>query len=346
MAKLFNASSKSYDWFKDQVTIWRLFSKMGKESYDESDLILCIEPDHNDTKPSMVLFDEKAWCRTCDWRGDIFDVLEIVSEGKLKGYQAKEWLTKAFKLGNLDTQTKTFKKDKGLNTKELKNDPNLDPEMMIYYGKEDFKEMFRKITEDEAYQVSLHFPAISLSVAKKLYRATNNDKYLFCIPVVYKGRIVDVRQCYPAGYTVDENAKKVLGLKGTWTGHILGLNSVNKDEPIWIVAGEKDLLAAKSKGMNAISITGGELATPVLSELKEFKDYSTFIIFYDNDDAGRKGAWKLSTYIQANMKAFVKRVNHETLSLGHKEDIYDYFNKGGDVSDLYESVDEEYDLLG
>lgn len=95
----------------------------------------------------------------------------------------------------------------------------------------------------------------------------------------------------------------------------------------WVCAGEKDMAVARSHGLNAITITGGEGALPIAPNY--FKDRLVAIV-YDNDGAGIRGAKNLARCLCKAGAKTVKVVTgfHEICKEEH-EDITDYFNKYG-----------------
>ena len=92
----------------------------------------------------------------------------------------------------------------------------------------------------------------------------------------------------------------------------------------YICAGEKDMAIARSKGFNAITITGGEGALPKLF-LHEFKDLKVVIV-YDNDETGKKSALKLASFLKPVTQKIVIVDLAETCK-NIKEDLWDYFIK-------------------
>lgn len=119
--------------------------------------------------------------------------------------------------------------------------------------------------------------------------------------------------------------KKSWSSKGLKNGLIIPFNLfIKSNEPVLLCAGEKDMLIARSKGFNAITLTGGEQAS-IKYWLEYFKNRETYIV-YDNDDTGRKGAIKIAKELFKN-GCRVKNVTNFHIGMLDKEDIYDYFMK-------------------
>ncbi len=108
-------------------------------------------------------------------------------------------------------------------------------------------------------------------------------------------------------------------------GYIFPFQVWEKDnKPTLICAGEKDVLIARSKGFNAITLMGGELSLPL--EMSFFKGRD-IIIAYDNDEAGKKGAINLANHLGDLPKSIKILTN-----------IYQYIpNKGGDIFDFFQN---------
>ncbi len=161
---------------------------------------------------------------------------------------------------------------------------------------------------------------ISTDVLKQLHVISqlNND---LSFPVFMYNHLLDIRKYTPGG------TPKMQSRLGAPTGLIIPFDIWKDTDPkriTLICAGEKDMAVARSNGFNAITITGGEMATP-LSPV-EFKNRKVVIV-YDNDDAGRRGAKKLANYLLPYVE-WVKVCDgfHEVCSVD-KEDITDFFTK-------------------
>ncbi len=102
--------------------------------------------------------------------------------------------------------------------------------------------------------------------------------------------LVDVRSYYPNGIP------KWMGRPNSSSGLIFGEQFINDKydkTPIVICAGEKDMLIARSHGLNAVSLTGGETALPYTLEYFKGKE---IIIAFDNDETGIKGSENLAIH--------------------------------------------------
>lgn len=146
-------------------------------------------------------------------------------------------------------------------------------------------------------------------------------------PVTLFGCLLDVRMYSPNGHP------KCQSKQGGVAGLIIPFDVWRHTPPnkvTLICAGEKDMAVARSHGLNAITITGGEMMQPRL--LAPFQDRS-LAICYDNDDTGRAGALALAqTLSKVSDKIRIVTGFHEVCS-EPKEDITDFFMKYNKTKD-------------
>ena len=159
------------------------------------------------------------------------------------------------------------------------------------------------------------------------------DHYEYSFPVTWKGLVCDIRT-YRPGCT-----PKVLSEPGAQTGLVIPFDLWQaSDKRRWtlLCAGEKDMAVARSRGFNAITLTGGEVSTPLSPEWFSGRKIA---IVYDNDFAGINGANKVATAI-APYAAEVRVVTkfHEDFGKPNtKEDITDWFVKYGGTKEKMEA---------
>lgn len=142
----------------------------------------------------------------------------------------------------------------------------------------------------------------------------------FKLPIYsYSGKLIDYRTYRKDG------TPKCTSSKGGTTGMVVPIEIAKRDKkPMILVAGEKDMLIARSKGFNAYCITGGESRLPIL-----FGDiFENRIVFvcYDNDSAGQTGATKLQDFLM-KQKATAIILDISSVCIENKEDVFDYFVK-------------------
>ena len=162
---------------------------------------------------------------------------------------------------------------------------------------------------------------ISEDVIKELQiKSPEFQDEVMAFPVFMYDHIMDIRQYNPGGNP------KIKSRKGAPSGLVIPFDEW-KDTPKtkWTIlcAGEKDMAIARTNGFNAITLTGGEQSLP--SQPKYFEDKQVAIC-YDNDEAGRTGAYKVANFLLKYTNKIKVVLNfHEGME--EKEDITDYFVK-------------------
>ncbi len=108
------------------------------------------------------------------------------------------------------------------------------------------------------------------------------------------------------------------------------LPKVAKSDVVWLVEGEKCVYAAMGLGVVATTKSGGAGRAWNDAEVQSFAGKVVFIL-PDNDKPGEEAAWKA---VQA-LHNVVKSTHIVRLpGLGEKEDIADWFDKGGSAEEL------------
>jgi len=149
----------------------------------------------------------------------------------------------------------------------------------------------------------------------------SEDGKAISFPVTLFGTVLDIRNYRPKEFP------KMRGRKDSIAGLVLPFDlwkNSNPDRWTLLCAGEKDMAVARTMGFNAITLTGGEMKTPVFTA--PFKN-RRIAIAYDNDEAGHTGAQKIA----ASLKPLAKEVRivkgfHE-VCVEPGEDITDFFTK-------------------
>ena len=152
----------------------------------------------------------------------------------------------------------------------------------------------------------------------KLGKITNK----LATPVFVNGKLKNV-----ARYNINKlpNTPKVEYMPNSKTGDIVPFDLwKNNFNNTIICEGEKDMLVARSYGMNAITLTGGSQSSIKPEYLENFRNRNVYIV-YDNDDAGRTGAKKLYKQLIDYCNVFITNIG--SICKEEKEDISDFFNK-------------------
>ena len=185
---------------------------------------------------------------------------------------------------------------------------------------------------DDIRQLTLSL-GISQEVIDELeIKTTDNDDIAF--PVYLYGKIVDVRS-----YRPKDRANKIRSRMGATSGMIIPFDIWrNSKEGRWTVicAGEKDMAVARSRGFEAITITGGERALPKI--VIPFKNKKVAIC-YDHDETGIAGARALAAFLQPYASEVRVVTGFHEVCKEHGEDITDFFMKyGKKASDLKQYI--------
>lgn len=167
--------------------------------------------------------------------------------------------------------------------------------------------------------------AIELGISEEVIQELNIKTPEFtedviAFPVFMYGHLMDVRQ-YNPGCT-----PKIKSRSNCPTGLIIPYDiwrHTPANRVTLLCAGEKDMAIARTKGFNAITLTGGESTLPC--QLNAFKDRHVAIV-YDNDDTGKTGAIKVANEL-LKVTSYVKVVENYKQGMENKEDITDYFTK-------------------
>lgn len=152
----------------------------------------------------------------------------------------------------------------------------------------------------------------------KLGKITNK----LATPVFVNGKLKNV-----ARYNINKlpNTPKVEYMPNSKTGDIVPFDLwKNNFNNTVVCEGEKDMLVARSYGMNAITLTGGSQASIKPEYLENFRNRKVYIV-YDNDDAGKTGAKKLYKQLIDYCNVFITNIS--SVCKEEKEDISDFFNK-------------------
>lgn len=154
-------------------------------------------------------------------------------------------------------------------------------------------------------------------------KTPTNELDTIAFPVFMYDSLVDIR-IYDPGRT-----PKIRSLQGATNGMILPFDiwQASKQNVVTIIcAGEKDMAIARSHGLNAITLTGGEKS---LTKLPYYFKGRKVAICYDNDEAGRQGGIKLANQLVEYATEVKVVTNFHEVCREKGEDITDFFVKYG-----------------
>ena len=254
--------------------------------------VLC--PFHNDTNPSATINTEKSLfhCWVCG-----------------VGYNEAQFIAK---INNIDISEAYRVLDK-FSENQTQADWHL-TEKAYLWANTSFLEKVRALgLSDEVIET------LDLGITKD-----ELGRFYLGIPVFYNGVLMDVRSY---NLLKHENALKCKSKTGSQAGFVIPYDIWSKDKinKTYLLEGEKDMMMARSLGINAITLTGGAGAKPNEFVINAFKDREV-VVCYDNDKAGRDGMQN----IYLTLKRVAKSIKYINIADGvkeEKEDFYDFIHK-------------------
>ena len=158
-----------------------------------------------------------------------------------------------------------------------------------------------------------------------------NKKFL-SIPIFYNNMLVDIRNYNIFKYN---DAPKMISQENALVGWVLPYEPfLESTDTCYFLEGEKDMLLARSLGLNAYTLTGGAGALPNEYVINAF-DKKDIVICYDNDTAGVNGMNNMFNCL-ADKVSSIKYINIGEVVKEEKEDFYDFITKYGcSVFDFY-----------
>ena len=97
---------------------------------------------------------------------------------------------------------------------------------------------------------------------------------------------------------------------------------IRDDEPVLIVAGERDVLTAQAAGFNAVAFTNGEGTVPSEPRRRDLSDRD-LVLAYDIDEKGRKGAQTVAAALAPGARTVCVADLAQLAGLPKKGDVSD-----------------------
>lgn len=275
-SQLNNGKLSNIQYKADEVSITCPFHKDGKEN-----------------KPSCFIYvgdDEKIpWgtfhCFTCGEKGSL--VKFIAGTFDRSEYYAKEWLKKNFT-------------EKVLEYKQLNIAEEITSEDLKKGQNEAIKQMAKMVDEDilnslQSWHPYMEQRHISKEIANKFEIKYNPEKECLVFPIRDKnGDIISAttRSIKNKTFYLGKNTEKTIYL----------LNECLKENcnQIVVCEGQIDALVSWSYGVPAIALFGAGTTEKQVAELNK-TSILHYILMYDNDSAGRKGANRFKKLIKKSV---------------------------------------------
>lgn len=165
---------------------------------------------------------------------------------------------------------------------------------------------------------------ISEEVLEELKIRTPPQPYrqdIISFPVFMFDHLIDIRNYDPG------HQPKIRSRKDALAGLVIPFDlwrEVDSTKITLLCAGEKDMAVARSNGFNAITLTGGERALPIVPEY--FRGHKVAIC-YDHDETGIEGAKRLANFLLPYVKEVKVVTNFHEICKEKGEDITDFFMK-------------------
>lgn len=307
----------------------------------------CLNPNHNDNKPSMAYKNNYCHCFSCGAHYDIFDLIgveyNITSE--------TEKFKKTYEILGIDVEYKDYKKEYSNTMNKIKNNIQAQQDKINKsYNEGQQEETSINITSEieqahndllnnqEALQ-HYYNRGLTIETIKKFklgYAPAGHNKLLMNHPAhQQKNGTENYKYILPyrdeAGiynYFMAENENREQGSKYTkikgikeplYNKYYLQDNKSNEPAIIFITEGIYDTLSIEQAGGKSIAI-GGVGYNKLVEEIKESNGNYIFILLLDNDKAGKDTANKLGIELNKINIPFIYANNR--LTIKEKEEVY------------------------
>lgn len=147
---------------------------------------------------------------------------------------------------------------------------------------------------------------ISIDVLREEKIGWDGERYT--IPVFSRGNLIALRRYNPDTKFSKAKAPKFLGTKGDKVCFFPTRALEGGHQDIFIVEGEPDCLMLRSRGYNAVTLTGGAGTFPE-DKTMPLLAFSRIFVVYDSDDAGRKGSSKVTKTLRSHGFDNIKNVD-------------------------------------
>lgn len=266
-----------------------------RQGIDTSKAFCCINPNHNDTNPSMKYFnDNKVYCFGCGETYDLFGAISAIEN--LNRHDAFLKAIDYYGSGKIEIKQNYNKNDEILrkNTKDYTNAYN--------FWHSNLKKC--KIAQDYLKLRGFHpYIAEKFNLGFNEFNFAEQTFAAIVIPInehSFTARNIDLSSNFR--YYKSKNATSEIFNKVVLT---------NSNSFCAITEGEFDAMCFDEADVNAIALGS---ACNINKFINAEKAPKTYILALDNDEAGRKATEELKTYFRENKIRFVEFDN-----LGYKD---------------------------
>jgi len=159
----------------------------------------------------------------------------------------------------------------------------------------------------------------------------------FTMPIYVDNQLVNVRSyaAKPVG-----NSPKMKGVPNFNMMRLYPYDKLHEADDVWIMEGEKDMLRARSQGLDAFTVTGGAGSFNV--EWLELFRGKTVHICYDIDKVGRLGADKIARHLKPY--AACLKIVHLPITEPSNGDFSDFLDANHTIKELLEVAEQSEDI--
>lgn len=270
--------------YKIDEMMTNLQSYLESAGIDTSKFFTCINPNHIDRHPSMKYFnDNKVYCFGCGVCYNLVDCICVMEH--LDRKEAFKQAINRYCLNQYSVVPKQPIKPK----QELQND--------IYV--KDYSKAFtiwhKNLKDNKLAQKYLQSRGIDLKLIDKFnlgYNYFNFEDFKF------KGLIIPIsKHCFSARNLERDDNLKYFKPRNSQS-EIFNKQAIENEIPYCVITeGEFDCLSFETVGVNAVALSGAN-NTQVFIDMQ--KPLKTYILAFDNDNAGSIATNKLLAYFKNN----------------------------------------------
>jgi DNA primase len=231
---------------------------------------ICVNSDHDDSRPSMTFFEDKAYCFGCGVTFSCIDVVMAVNICKFP--EAVKWL--------LDHEDSLFSYEKRVVKDQIVEDKSELSSALV--------SIFRNNLTDDDWKYLRFDRGLSVEAIERFEIGRNKNR--FTIPVYENGKLANFRMYDPDSESKMINFKRGCGI------YLYGESNLIEHNKLVYCEGEFDRIILEQLEFPAVTSTGG--AGSFKSEWLYLFGGKEVRIIFDNDMAGASGCEKIYNHLK------------------------------------------------
>lgn len=313
----------------------RLEEYLQQKGIDTRKLFNCLNPEHEDKKPSMS-YDKnrnKVHCFSCGVDYDIIDLIQAeheISKGEAfkKGYEM-------FRIEPTREQARNQLKSERKKDISNKSKHVTKPNIKLI---KNFTGYYKECNKNLSQTSYLKDRGISYETAN--YYNIGYDSNFKMAGVTWKAIIIPTSTSSFIARNTDKTATATNRYRKVGNSHLFNMKVCKGENSIFIVEGEIDALSIIEAGYKAVALGSAANAKKFVEYVESKKPQNTFILALDNDEAGQKAEQEIADklkeldikYIKSNVTGDYKDANEilqkdkETFALLLEEALGDSMN--------------------